>query len=150
MAHSLMTISTAQTVEEIIERALFNEMISAQQLHDVMAGNPQRLMLLDIRCREEYREGIIPGSVLFPNDHNLEDRSDTSVFRRCFNLLFKPEKFNPLMRFVLVCRSGPRTEIAMEIFLEHGFSACELIGGIMEWSRQGFSLEPAEGAPVLS
>ncbi|MBF8274389.1 MAG: Rhodanese domain protein [Magnetococcales bacterium] len=124
--------SKGQEAEKILQRSLSNEMISPEQLHTIITHAPRDLVLLDIRCQVEYREGIIPGALLFPNDHNLENREDTSIFRQCFECLFKPEKFDSAMRYILICRSGPRTEIALEAFLEHGFSACELVGGMLE------------------
>lgn len=145
-----MTIPSGQDVEKIIEKAVFNEMISVEQLHAIITSRPENLMLLDIRCASEQREGIIPGSYLFPNDHNLADRKDMSLFRQCFHRLFHPEKFNPDLRYILICRSGPRTEIALQAFLDHGFAACELIGGILEWMRQGFALAPADESLMIS
>ncbi|MBF0631280.1 MAG: rhodanese-like domain-containing protein [Magnetococcales bacterium] len=136
-------------VNQIIEKSLFNEMISVEQLHTVITAEPDSVVLLDIRCPQEHHEGIIPGSWLFPNEHNLDNRNDTGIFRNSFKRLFKPEKFDADRRYVLVCRSGPRTEIALETFLEHGFSACELIGGVMEWTRMGYPLTPVNGAPIV-
>ncbi|MBF0423735.1 MAG: hypothetical protein HQL73_12170 [Magnetococcales bacterium] len=144
-----MNTPGAQELEAIIDKAMFNEMISVEQLHKIVTGTASNLMLLDIRCPEEQREGIIPGSFLFPNGHNLANRSDTSIFRRSFSDRFKPEQFNPDLRYILICRSGPRTEIALPAFLEHGFSACELIGGVLEWVRQGFALAPADASRIL-
>lgn len=144
-----MSIHTPEEIEEIIEKALFNEMISVEQLHAVITNDPHRLVLLDLRCQTEHREGIIAGSTLFPNDHNLKDRKDTRIFRQCFEKTFQPDKFDMDLRYVLICRSGPRTEIALEAFLENGFSACELIGGVLEWTRQGFPLTSEVGAPSI-
>ncbi|MBF0109303.1 MAG: rhodanese-like domain-containing protein [Magnetococcales bacterium] len=144
-----MCIQDPQEVDRIVKKSLFNEMISVEQLHAVVTGKPDNVVLLDIRCPAEHHEGVIPGSWLFPNDHNLENRNDTSLFRQSFESRFRPDKFDPDKSYILVCRSGPRTEIALETFLAHGFAACELIGGVMEWLRMGFPLTPMDGMPVI-
>ncbi|MBF0126405.1 MAG: bacteriohemerythrin [Magnetococcales bacterium] len=130
-----------EETREIIEKALFNEMISIEQLRRVIDRAPADAILLDLRTPDEHREGVIPGSTLFPCDHNLENRQDTEPFLRCFTARFDPEQFNPHNWYILVCRSGPRAAIALESFLQHGLKACELIGGIQEWLRQGLQLE---------
>ncbi|MBF0623917.1 MAG: hypothetical protein HQL82_03820 [Magnetococcales bacterium] len=128
--------------EEILAKALFNEMISVHQLHKVISANPLRVVLLDVRTAIEHQEGVIPRSTLFPCDHNLENREDTGPFSHSFHARFRPEAFDPETRYVLICRSGPRTAIALARFLECGLQACELIGGTIEWARF-FPLVPA-------
>lgn len=125
---------------EIGRKALFNEMISVEQLHRIVQAPPPEAVLLDLRTPVEQREGVIPGSVLLPCDHNLENRQDTEPFRRSFDRLFDPLRFDREKWYILICRSGPRTAIALPYFLDHGLQACELIGGVMEWTRQGHEL----------
>ncbi|MBF0191130.1 MAG: hemerythrin domain-containing protein [Magnetococcales bacterium] len=125
---------------EILEKALFNEMISARQLLRIVDLAPPEVVLLDLRTETEYQEGIISGSRLYPCDHNLLDRQDTEPFRRCFEATFTPELFHPDHWYVLICRSGPRAAIALEIMQQHNLKGCELIGGIQEWTRQGLPM----------
>jgi len=127
---------------DILTRALFNEMLSVAQLHRLLEQAPPEMVLLDLRTPIEHQEGIIPGSRLFPCDHNLIDRQDTDPFRRSFSANFEPEQFDPQHWHVLICRSGPRAAIALEAFQEHDLKACELIGGIQEWLQQGLTLVP--------
>ncbi len=128
--------------ETILEKALDNEMISAQQLLELIRSRPSRVVLLDIRTEIEQRQGVIPGSMLFPCDHNLENLEDTSIFNRSFHQRFKPEGFDAGQRYVLICRTGPRTAIALATFLAHDLQACELLGGVTEWVNKGFELDP--------
>ncbi|MBF0417785.1 MAG: hemerythrin domain-containing protein [Magnetococcales bacterium] len=125
---------------EITEKALFNEMISVQHLHRAIELGRPGLVILDLRTPVEQAEGIIAGSELFACDHNLLDRQDTEPFRQSFGARFDPEAFDPEALHVLICRSGPRAAIALEAFQEHELKACELIGGIQEWVRQGYAL----------
>ncbi|MBF0584186.1 MAG: hypothetical protein HQL80_08130 [Magnetococcales bacterium] len=133
-SHSLST-------ERILEKALESEMISAEQLHLLIQTPPPDLLWLDVRTPSEHRQGVIPGSVLFPCDHNLQNLEDTSVFISSFGKKFRPELFDNGKKYVLICRTGPRTAIALEMFLRHGLAACELLGGITEWRRQGLAVE---------
>ncbi|MBF0448942.1 MAG: bacteriohemerythrin [Magnetococcales bacterium] len=126
--------------KKIIDTALFNEMISASQLYEIVLAEVEDAIILDIRTTTEQQEGIIPGSTLYPCDHNLENRQDTGPFNRCFSSHFRRDQFDETKRYFLVCRSGPRTEIALEAFLENQLMACELIGGLEEWKRQRFPL----------
>lgn len=129
---------------EVLDKALFNEMISVDQLHLVVEAAPEGTVILDIRTGIEHREGVIPGARLFPCDHNLENRQDLDPFKISFAALFDPGRFDPTLRYILICRSGPRTEIALEAFLDGGLKACELIGGVEEWKRQGYPLVSPE------
>ncbi|MBF0621442.1 MAG: rhodanese-like domain-containing protein [Magnetococcales bacterium] len=143
-----MEPSERNEAEEIMEKALFNEMISAEQLDRIVALRPDNVVILDIRTDMEHKEGIIPGAQLFPCAHNLENRQDTSIFSESFGKQFDASLFSKDSQYILICRSGPRTEIAVEVFLEQELEACELIGGVMEWKRQGYAIDSAEGAVV--
>ncbi|MBF0182031.1 MAG: hemerythrin domain-containing protein [Magnetococcales bacterium] len=128
----------------ITEKALFNEMIAAQHLHRALELGGCGMVLLDLRTDIEQNDGIIRGSRLLRCDHNLADRQDTEPFRRSFLARFDPGQFDAEALHVLICRSGPRAAIALEYFQENDLKACELIGGIQEWTRQGHPLVAPE------
>ncbi|MBF0357345.1 MAG: hemerythrin domain-containing protein [Magnetococcales bacterium] len=128
--------------KKIIDTALFNEMVSASQLRQIMHRTQPDTVILDIRTNTEFEEGIIPGSSLYHCEHNLTNRQDTRQFKDYFLANFDTSQFDTQKRYFLVCRSGPRTEIAIETFLDRGFMACELIGGIEEWKRQSYPIIP--------
>jgi hemerythrin-like metal-binding protein len=130
--------------QKIIDTALFNEIVSASQLKQIITLAPPDAVLVDLRTDIEQQEGIIPGSHLYPCDHNLENRQDTKLFQDSFSAKFNPDQFDSSKRFFLICRSGPRTGIALEAFLENDLMACELIGGVEEWMRQDFTLVPVD------
>lgn len=128
--------------EHILEKALESEIISAEQLHTLIQSPPPNLIWLDIRTPIEQKQGIIPGSTLFPCDHNLQNLEDTTIFTESFCKKFMPETFDTEKCYILICRTGPRTGIALEIFLRHNLPACELLGGITEWQRLGLAVCP--------
>ncbi|MEO5339134.1 MAG: rhodanese-like domain-containing protein [Magnetococcus sp. MYC-9] len=127
---------------QILERAMEFEMISVEQLQCVLQHPPPDLVLLDVRTPDEHRQGVIPGSRLFPCDHDLVNLENTRIFAASFATRFRPEAFDPENRYVLICRTGPRTAIALEAFLHHNLAACELLGGVTAWRQRGLQLQP--------
>ncbi len=127
--------------ERILEKAMESEMISVEQLHCVLQNPPPHVVLLDVRTPVEHRQGVIPGSVLFPCDHDLENLQNTAIFAESFRARFRPEDFDPTRQYILICRTGPRTAIALDIFLCYNLAACELLGGVSEWQQKGLALQ---------
>ena len=134
--------------QNILDKALFNEMISTDQLKKIVDSPPTGAVIVDLRSEMEQQEGIIPSSHLYPCDHNLKNRQDTTIFSDFFNHIFDPAHFDPEKYYILICRSGPRTAIALEIFIDNGLKACELVGGIEEWKRQQYPLVPVDASTL--
>jgi rhodanese-related sulfurtransferase len=131
------------SAEQTLTRAMDTEMISAEQLRLLSEADIPSVVSLDIRSDMEIMEGIIPRSTLFPCDHDQVDRKNTAIFSRCFHEHFKPENFDSDNQYILICRTGHRTAIALDVMLRHGLQCCELLGGIVEWKRLGFPLVKA-------
>ncbi|WP_130472766.1 rhodanese-like domain-containing protein [Candidatus Magnetaquicoccus inordinatus] len=140
-------IKHAVTAEQILKKAMDAEMISVEQLYQLLQNGPlPTVTLLDVRTPTEQQLGIIPGSVLFPCAHDLENLENTAIFSASFQENFHPENFDPEQYYILICRTGPRTAIALEAFLQHELVACELLGGITEWRQKGYTVQiPEEG-----
>ncbi|HEY0731776.1 MAG TPA: rhodanese-like domain-containing protein [Chitinophagaceae bacterium] len=68
----------------------------------------QNAVLLDVRTKEEYQEGHIPGAVLI--DVNKQD-----------DFLQQVQKLDKSKRYLLYCRSGKRSEKALVLMKENGF-----------------------------
>ena len=128
--------------EQILAKAMASEMISVQQLHHLIQFPQPLVVLLDVRTPTEQQLGVIPGSMLFPCDHDLNNLDNTTIFAESFHSRFRPEQFDPTAYYILICRTGPRTAIALEVFLQHNLFACELLGGITEWQHKGLALQP--------
>lgn len=80
--------------------------------------------LMDIRTLEEYQQGIIRGA------DNIDFYS--SSFKEDLDGLDKRETY------LIYCRTGSRTEEALEIMKELGFNEVYgLEGGITNWAGQG-------------
>ncbi|MBF0182962.1 MAG: hypothetical protein HQM06_01035 [Magnetococcales bacterium] len=135
-------MSQPSDYQHILDKAIAAEMISVEQLHQLLQYAPlPQVTLLDVRTPSEQQQGIIPGSLLFPCDHDLQNLENTTIFSASFHANFHPEAFDPEQHYILICRTGPRTAIALEAFLHHNLIACELLGGITEWRQKGYSLQ---------
>lgn len=82
--------------------------------------------IIDVRERDEWLEGHIPGSVLIPMSE-LADRV---------------QEIDPTAPIVTVCRVGARSLYVAEALLEAGFPKVKsLAGGINAWVMSGQPLE---------
>ena len=96
-------------------------------------------LFVDVRLREEWDEGHLPGAVHLPRN-NLESRVEALV----------PDKERAL---VVYCESGSRSAFATKALHELGYErAVNLAGGFADWKRNGFpfttpvALAPAQRA----
>lgn len=107
-----------------------NPTVSAQSLSPAayqsqfMADNTSHL-LLDVRTPEEFASGHIHGAVNIPVDL-LESR------------LSQIPTDQPI---VVYCRSGNRSARASQILAQAGFAAIYDLGGLIDWTAQGFPIE---------
>jgi molybdopterin/thiamine biosynthesis adenylyltransferase/rhodanese-related sulfurtransferase len=95
----------------------------AQEL--VTADSPA---LVDVREREEWDEGHLPGAVHVPRSH-LESRIESAV----------PDRSRPV---VVYCASGNRSAFAAKTLEELGYeNVVSLAGGFTDWKRNGLPFE---------
>ena len=76
-------------------------------------------VILDVRTKEEYREGHIPASKLIP-DTELEARAAAEL----------PDQDQLILVY---CRSGRRSHAAAKLLTDLGYSNVKDFGGIMTW-----------------
>ena len=76
-------------------------------------------IILDVRTREEYEEGHIPGAVLVPNETIGEEEI--------------PELPDKDEMILVYCRSGNRSKQAAEKLVGLGYSNIIEFGGIIDW-----------------
>jgi molybdopterin/thiamine biosynthesis adenylyltransferase/rhodanese-related sulfurtransferase len=82
-------------------------------------------VFLDVRERDEWDEGHIPGAIHVPRG-NLESRVENAV----------PDRGS---RIVVYCASGARSAFATKTLEELGYvDVVNLSGGYVEWKRNGF------------
>lgn len=96
---SLFNLSNGMTMDQGVEEA------------KAVEGS----VLLDVRTREEYAEGHVPGSVNLPLDQLETIDYDKSV---------------PLFVY---CRSGARSGRGVEFLKKAGYEKAVNIGGIMDY-----------------
>jgi phage shock protein E len=83
-------------------------------------------VFVDVRQPDEWEEGVIPGSIKISLGE-LEDRI---------------EELDKSKKYIMVCRSGARSNRASHILLENGFKdVSNFQGGIMTWDDEENPLE---------
>ena len=103
-------------------KAEINE-VTAQEAAELLSGaNPPALV--DVRERDEYEQGFIPGAVFIPRG-NLESRIEAAV----------PDHDQPV---VIYCASGNRSAYAAKTLTEMGYThAVSMSGGFSGWKQAG-------------
>lgn len=95
--------------------------ITASQLHDLLAGTDQPLLLLDVREPWEFELARIEGSQLLPLGQ-VPARLD---------------ELDPARETVVICHHGVRSMQAAFFLQSRGFKdVINLAGGIDAWSRE--------------
>src|ERR1044072_2020965 len=103
------------------------EEVDARRAHELLDGDEAPL-LVDVREREEWEQGRIPGAVLVPRG-NLESRIEDVA----------PGRSRPLL---LYCAAGNRSAFAAKTLTELGYErAISLAGGYEDWKRDGLPTE---------
>ena len=76
-------------------------------------------VILDVRTKDEYKEGHIPGAICVPNETIGED-----------DIAELPKKEQVILVY---CRSGKRSKQAAAILSEQGYTNVYEFGGILDW-----------------
>jgi len=99
-------------------------------------GRADEPVFLDVRERDEWEEGHIPGAVWIPRG-NLEGRVEQAL----------PDRERPI---VVYCAGGSRSAFATRTLQELGYtSVVNLAGGFTDWKRNGFPTQlPRTLAPA--
>ena len=92
--------------------------ITAGEAKEIM-DSQEGYVILDVRTREEYDQGHIPGAVLIPN---------TEIEAQAEEILADKDQL-----ILVYCRSGNRSKKAAEILVELGYTNIKEFGGITDW-----------------
>ena len=92
--------------------------ITAEEARKLMDSEKDRI-ILDVRSREEYDQGHIPGAILIP---------DTEIEAKAADLL--PDKDQLILVY---CRSGRRSKLAAQRLADLGYTNIREFGGILDW-----------------
>ncbi|MCQ4214739.1 rhodanese-like domain-containing protein [Streptomyces longispororuber] len=113
------------TVEEAARRTGHTE--------DGTSGDGGGHVLLDVREHDEWRAGHIPGALLLPLSRLAAGES-----------LPGEAEGRPL---VVICRSGRRSQQAVDLLTRGGAEAVDVVGGMQEWALSGLPVVDAQGLP---
>lgn len=92
----------------------------------------ESLQLIDVRTPEEHAAGRIE------NDRLIE----------LSDLAAEADTIDRERPVVFYCRTGARSAMATAAFLQAGFDAHNMLGGLVAWEAAGLPLVP-EGAQVI-
>ena len=102
------------------------EEVDAQQAHARLTDGGE--LFLDVRERDEWEEGHIPGALHIPRG-SLESRVESAL----------PDRAQPI---VVYCAAGNRSAFAAKTLEELGYeNVASLAGGFTDWKRNGFPFE---------
>ncbi|TFZ00436.1 MBL fold metallo-hydrolase [Ramlibacter henchirensis] len=126
-------LSGGKTVAQMLaEAAATVPFMSMQQLQQRIGARDDELIVLDVREREAWEAGHIPGARLLP--------------RGQLELRVNEELPDPTSRIVTCCEFGRISTLAAATLREMGFQrAVALDGGMKAWREAGY---PLESAPV--
>lgn len=116
----------AKTFQEMMEEARkeVREM-SPQEVRDLLTGNGRGQVLLDVREKEEYREGHLQNALSVPRGF-LEMKLDAEV----------PDKSTPIIAY---CAGGVRSLLAGKVMKEMGYTnVVSMSGGYTAWKNEGY------------
>lgn len=99
--------------------------VTAQQVNDLLRNNGKVHLLIDVRDKDEWREGHLEGALSLPRGF-LEIKVETAV----------PDKSTPIITY---CAGGTRSLLAGKILKEMGYqNVSSMAGGYAAWKSAGF------------
>jgi molybdopterin/thiamine biosynthesis adenylyltransferase/rhodanese-related sulfurtransferase len=120
------------TYRELLQQVKgeIDEVDSSQAL-DSLRDSERECVIVDVREREEWDEGHLPGAVHVPRGH-LESRIESAA----------PDKSRPVLVY---CAAGNRSAFAAQTLEELGYEhVVSLAGGFTDWKRNGNPFEIPE------
>ena len=94
--------------------------ISVEKAHEMVEGNPEEIILLDVRTEGEYNAEYIPGAINIPLS-DLENRID---------------ELDSSKAIIVYCKTGSRSRTASETLAQRGFIVYNMEGGINAWKEE--------------
>jgi len=105
--------------------------ISVEKAHKLIEGNPEEIILLDVRTEGEYNAEYIPGAINIPLS-DLENRID---------------ELDSSKAIIVYCQSGSRSRTASETLAQRGFIVYNMEGGINAW-KEKFATSTSTSKPT--
>ena len=104
--------------------------ISAKTAREMLLKDTS-IVLLDVRSPGEHIEERIANKPLMPLQYVESKIGELERFKK--------------KKIIVYCRSGNRSDMAVEILREYGFNAFNMDGGIIQWKRERF---PTISGPI--
>lgn len=121
------TADTAEVVQNLNDGVQVSEpqLIGPQTYQTAFAESNVSHQLIDVRTREEFASGHIVGAINIPVEELAGRLSEVS----------------PNTPVVVYCRSGNRSAQAADLLDSAGFNNIYDLGGVLDWTGAGFSLQ---------
>lgn len=98
--------------------------VSVDEVRDRLAGNGKAVAVLDVREKEEFREGHLPGAISIPRGF-LEMKMETEV----------PDRDTEIIAY---CAGGTRSLMAAVVMKDMGYgNVVSMTGGFGAWKQSG-------------
>lgn len=124
----VFAFSGCSSVEEEQKNTAAYKQISQEEAKEMM-GRDDGHVVVDVRRRDEYDAGHIPGAILIPNESIGCD---------------SPEALPDYDQIILIyCRSGNRSKQASEKLAAMGYTNIYEFGGISTWTGEIVTEESA-------
>lgn len=122
-------MSGGKTVAQLLaEASVKTPFISMAELSERIGSNSRDLIVLDVREKEAFEAGCVPGALHLPRGQ-LELRVNT-------------ELSDPTVRIVTYCEFGKISTLAAATLREMGYTrATALDGGFKTWREAGYAVE---------
>ena len=129
-------MSGGKTVAQLLsEAAAKTPFMSLKELNDRIGGNSRDLVVLDIREKDAFDAGRVPGARHLPRGQ-LELRVNSDL----------PD---PTARILTYCEFGKISTLAAATLRDLGYTrAVALDGGMQAWREAGYPIETDASAPV--
>jgi adenylyltransferase/sulfurtransferase len=114
-----------QAKEEEAKRQKEMQEITVQELKQLLDGDAQDFVLLDVRNPNEYEIAKLPGSVLIPLSE-IENGQGVEKVKQVLNG----------SRLIAHCKFGSRSAKALGILKDAGIDGTNVKGGISAWSKE--------------
>ena len=125
-------MSGGKTVAQMLaEAAAVVPFLSLSELRQYVESRPQELIVLDVRERDAFEAGHIPGARLLP--------------RGQLELRVNEELTDPTRRILTYCEFGRVSTLAAATLRQMGFqNAVALDGGMKAWREAGYPIRPGK------
>lgn len=102
------------------------DQMSVSEVFNIYEDKNSDYVFIDVREPEEWDMGVIPGSIKI----SLGDIQDSL------------ESMDKDKKYIMVCRSGNRSNVASMMMLQKGFKdVSNFQGGMLDWYDSGFPTE---------